>query len=81
MDDVAKEKGPTKRRLEAFITREYKVGEDTRTEWTRVGVAFAHGSQRGFTLHIIPGLAVSGDLVLREPRERETTEQTAEVSS
>jgi len=60
-----------KRRLEAFITRDYKVNEDDRTEWTRVGVAFEHASGRGFTLNITPGLSVSGQLVLLESREKE----------
>lgn len=73
---VAAERESTqKRRLEAFITRPYNVGEEERTEWIRVGVAFEHGSRRGYTLHITPGLSVSGELVLREPREKEAGEK------
>jgi hypothetical protein len=72
---VGKKESAQKRRLEAFITRDYKVGEEERTEWTRVGVAFEHGSGRGYTLHITPGLSVSGELVLREPREKEAGEK------
>jgi hypothetical protein len=59
-------------RLEAFITRDYQVENDTRTEWTKVGIAFQHKSRKGFTLHITPGLSVSGDIILREPRPKDS---------
>lgn len=72
MDDTAQ-----KRRLEAFITRDYTIGKDSRTEWTKVGIAFEHASKHGFTLHITPGLAVSGDVVLRDPRDKETADKDA----
>lgn len=72
---IERREAAQKRRLEAFITRDYKVGDEERTEWTRVGVAFEHGSGRGFTLHVTPGLSISGDIVLREPREKEGAEK------
>ncbi len=71
-----REGAESKRRLEAFITRDYKMGDEERTEWTRVGVAFKHGSGRGYTLHITAGISVSGEIVLREPRERDNSERT-----
>jgi hypothetical protein len=37
--------------------------------WTRVGVAFkAHGDGKGFTTSFAEGIAVSGEVVWREPK-------------
>lgn len=40
-----------------------------RTYWTRVGVAFKHREGEGFNIIIAPGLAVSGKLIVMEPKD------------
>lgn len=40
------------------------------SEWTQIGVAFAHGKGNGLNIVIKPGLSVSGRLVLLEPKEK-----------
>ncbi|BBT70479.1 ATP/GTP-binding protein remnant [Klebsiella oxytoca] len=47
------------------------------TYWTRVGVAFAHNGKPGLNIVLIPGIAVSGRLVLLEPREESDISQDA----
>ncbi len=42
---------------------------ETNTYWTKVGVAFAHNSKPGLNIILTPGLAVSGKLVLLEPKD------------
>ena len=39
------------------------------TYWTKVGVAFAHNGKPGLNVVLTPGIAVSGKLVLLEPRD------------
>ncbi|ECD7241506.1 hypothetical protein LVO39_005202 [Salmonella enterica] len=39
------------------------------TWWTKVGVAFSHKNKPGLNIILIPGIAVTGKLVLLEPRE------------
>ncbi|EHJ5403334.1 hypothetical protein KAO45_000560 [Salmonella enterica subsp. enterica serovar Wedding] len=39
------------------------------TWWTKVGVAFPHKNKSGLNIILIPGIAVTGKLVLLEPRE------------
>lgn len=39
------------------------------TWWTKVGVAFPHKNKPGLNIILIPGIAVTGKLVLLEPRE------------
>ena len=54
-----------------FVTQEsqpYSQGE-INTYWTRVGVAFAHNGKSGLNIMLTPGIAVSGKLVLLEPRD------------
>lgn len=46
---------------------------ETSTFWTKVGVAFAHNGKNGLNIILTPGLAVSGKLVLLEPREESDT--------
>lgn len=47
------------------------------TYWTKVGVAFAHNGKPGLNIVLIPGIAVSGRLVLLEPREDSDISQNA----
>ncbi|HBY4239179.1 TPA: hypothetical protein MIT96_26060 [Klebsiella pneumoniae] len=63
-----------------FITQESQPdaqGEKKNTYWTRVGVAFAHNGKPGLNIVLIPGIAVSGRLVLLEPREESDISQDA----
>ncbi|MEH4216183.1 hypothetical protein POX89_26520, partial [Klebsiella pneumoniae] len=39
------------------------------TYWTKVGAAFAHNGKPGLNIMLVPGIAVSGKLVLLEPKE------------
>ena len=57
-------------RFNVFVVREYKAGEEDRSEWIRVGVAFAHPDGKGFNL-TLSALPVDGKLVLREPKPEE----------
>ncbi|WP_200550568.1 hypothetical protein [Kosakonia sp. LAM2021] len=60
-----------------FITRESTPDTqgEKNTYWTRVGVAFAHNGKPGLNIVLTPGIAVSGKLVLLEPREDTNTSQ------
>lgn len=55
----------------AFVTQKSQPdaqGEKS-TYWTKVGAAFAHHGKSGLNVVLTPGIAVSGKLVLLEPRE------------
>ncbi|WP_413733219.1 hypothetical protein [Sodalis sp. RH20] len=61
----------------AYVTQESQPdpqGEKT-TYWTKVGVAFAHRGKPGLNVMLTPGIAVSGKLVLLEPRDDNNTPQ------
>ena len=56
---------------QVFVTHESQPdpqGEKI-TWWTKVGVAFAHHGKPGLNVVLTPGIAVSGKLVLLEPRD------------
>jgi hypothetical protein len=48
------------------------------TYWTKVGVAFAHNGKPGLNIVLTPGIAVSGRLVLLEPRDDGDISQDAQ---
>ena len=54
-----------------FVTQESRPDPEgeTNTWWTKVGVAFAHHGKPGLNVVLTPGIAVSGKLVLLEPRD------------
>ncbi|MEB2416673.1 hypothetical protein [Citrobacter sp. R-1.5.2] len=55
----------------AFVTQEGQPdpqGEKI-TYWTRVGAAFPHHGKPGLNVVLTPGIAVTGKLVLLEPRD------------
>jgi hypothetical protein len=60
------------------LSRIYHPGKSARctgrknTYWTKVGVAFAHNGKPGLNIVLTPGIAVSGRLVLLEPRKTVT---------
>lgn len=62
-----------------FITQESTPDTqgEKNTYWTRVGVAFAHNGKPGLNIVLTPGIAVSGKLVLLEPREDNNPPQVA----
>lgn len=55
----------------AYVTQETQpdLQGDKNTYWTKVGVAFSHNGKSGLNIVLTPGIAVSGKLVLLEPRE------------
>lgn len=54
-----------------FVTHESQPDSqgEKNTWWTKVGVAFAHNGKPGLNVVLTPGIAVSGKLVLLEPRD------------
>lgn len=54
-----------------YVTQEVPTDEngDKNTYWTKVGAAFAHNGKPGLNIMLVPGIAVSGKLVLLEPKE------------
>ncbi|HDZ2573186.1 TPA: hypothetical protein RSS24_002996 [Klebsiella pneumoniae] len=65
-----------------FVTQESQPDAqgEINTYWTRVGVAFAHNGKSGLNIMLTPGIAVSGKLVLLEPRDDgEATQDTQAV--
>ncbi|EBR1018869.1 hypothetical protein BRQ86_14030 [Salmonella enterica] len=64
-----------------YVTQESQTGEngEKNTYWTKVGVAFAHNSKPGLNIMITSGIAVSGKLVLLEPKD-DAAPQAAPVS-
>ncbi|KGA21936.1 hypothetical protein LES60_02580 [Pectobacterium brasiliense] len=54
-----------------FVTQESQpdTSREKITYWTKVGVAFAHNGKPGLNIVLTPGIAVSGKLVLLEPRD------------
>lgn len=60
-----------------FVTQESQpdTSREKNTYWTKVGVAFAHNGKPGLNIVLTPGIAVSGKLVLLEPRDDSDTQQ------
>ncbi|OYQ91259.1 hypothetical protein B9P90_27950 [Citrobacter freundii] len=66
----------------AWVTQESQPdpqGEKT-TYWTKVGAAFAHNGKPGQNVVLTPGIAVSGKLVLLEPKEDNDVPQESQPS-
>ncbi|UVO06952.1 hypothetical protein LW347_13645 [Pectobacterium polonicum] len=61
-----------------FVTQESPLdaSREKNTYWTKVGVAFAHNGKPGLNIILTPGIAVSGKLVLLEPKDDNDTPQT-----
>ncbi|EPS8495015.1 hypothetical protein ACVH8U_003960 [Yersinia enterocolitica] len=60
-----------------FVTQENQPysNREKNTYWTKVGVAFAHNGKPGLNIVLTPGIAVSGKLVLLEPKDDSDTPQ------
>ena len=58
-----------------FVTQENQsdTSREKNTYWTKVGVAFAHNGKPGLNIVLTPGIAVSGKLVLLEPKDDSDT--------
>lgn len=54
----------------AYVTHEYEQNGEKKTFWTKIGVVFENRNN-GLNLTIVPGISVSGKIVLLEPREKE----------
>lgn len=65
-----------------FVTQESQPDTqgEKNTYWTKVGVAFAHNGKPGLNIVLIPGIAVSGRLVLLEPREESDISQVVSAA-
>ena len=65
-----------------FVTQESQPDAqgEKNTYWTKVGVAFSHNCKPGLNIVLIPGIAVSGRLVLLEPREESDISQDASAA-
>lgn len=61
-----------------YITQESQPDQgEKKTFWTKVGVAFAYSNKPGLNIMLTPGLAVSGKLVLLEPKDESSAPQGA----
>lgn len=56
-------------RFDAFTVREYTQDGKTQNEWNKIGVAFPHKDNKGFTC-ILQAVPVNGEVQLRlhEPK-------------
>lgn len=55
----------------AYVTQETETNGEQKTFWHRIGAVWPHKNKEGFTLQIIPGVSVSGKIVLLPPKENE----------
>ncbi|WP_144940716.1 hypothetical protein [Pseudomonas alabamensis] len=62
-----------KKRYDVLSPHEYMLGEEKKTRWTPVGVAFKTQDGEGFNIELTPNLAVSGRLVIREYKPKTDT--------
>jgi hypothetical protein len=65
-----------------YVTQEIKFGDsgEKNTHWTKVGASFAHNGKSGVNIILIPGISVSGKLVLLEPKDDNAAPQGAPVN-
>jgi hypothetical protein len=64
---------PMAKHLNVFVQETFDDNGTEKNSYTKVGVAFPHTKGEGFNLKIIPGIAVSGDLVLFPPKENDNS--------
>ncbi|CED78964.1 hypothetical protein [Candidatus Williamhamiltonella defendens] len=60
-----------------YVTEETDLTSEVekKTYWTKVGVAFRHKEKPGLNILLTHGIAVSGKLVLLEPKEEAVSAQ------
>ena len=54
-----------------FITREYQIGKEIKTNWLEVGTAWQHKNGEGMNIQIHEGISISGKVTIIKPRERD----------
>ena len=59
--------------LNVFVQEQFESGGESKSHYTKVGVAFPHDKGEGFNLRITDGISVSGDLVVFPPKENENS--------
>ena len=52
-----------------FVVEDRAEGDERDAFWTRVGSAWPHKDGKGLNVQLVPGIATSGRLVLREYTE------------
>ena len=54
------------KRFDVFVVKDFTGKDETAgAEWTKVGVAFAHKSGKGFNITINPQISVTGKMVVK----------------
>lgn len=51
-------------RFDAYSVREYEANGEKKSDWTRIGVAFAHADGKGFNV-LLQAVPLDGKMVLR----------------
>ena len=51
-------------RFDAYSVREYEASGEKKSDWTRIGVAFAHADGKGFNV-LLQAVPLDGKMVLR----------------
>lgn len=66
--------------LGVFVTQKLDATQDKeeRTLWHRVGTAFKHKSGEGYNIELIPGVAISGKLVIIPITEKNNGNSSAQ---
>ena len=59
--------------MNVFVQEQFEYNGEQKSIYTKVGVAFRHDKGEGLNLKIIPGISVSGDLVIFPPKESENS--------
>ncbi|MEM1154181.1 MAG: hypothetical protein AAGI44_08565 [Pseudomonadota bacterium] len=59
--------------MNVCLTENFEKDGKEQTNFTKVGVAFPHEKGNGFNIQIKPGLSVSGDLVVLEPKPKSSS--------
>jgi len=58
----------TRTYLNVLKPETFNNGDEERTNFVKIGVAFPHQTGEGFNLKIMDGVSVGGDLVVMPPR-------------
>lgn len=66
---------PMSKYLNAFVSETFEQNGQEKTRYTKVGVAFPHKERGGFSIKIASGIAVSGELILFPPSEKDQKSQ------
>lgn len=68
--------------MDAFVVEKYTdAAGDERSAWHQIGRARAHADGKGHTLYLIPGVSVSGQVVLRDSAPKQRAENTGNANA